>query len=171
MKDTIRTLLAQLVSSDEGKNWYIPDRFESVTRDQLPSQIKILKSPPSPEKNYNCFIYVLGLTEEQNIIAETHGFLYQSFFKKIISKSKIQQLDKAQPGAIIAYHNGSEITHIGIIQPDNSVISKWSWGPLIQHEIFDVPDYYGDVVTYYKNISTRDAIKIYKKYKNFNLKK
>ncbi len=36
------------------------------------------------------------------------------------------------------------------MQDKNTVLSKWSWGPLLRHRVFDVPDHYGDTIEFYK---------------------
>lgn len=53
-------------------------------------------------------------------------------------------------GSVIVYRakNGS-ISHVGLLEDTETVISKWSWGPLLRHRIFAVPADYGDVVEFY----------------------
>ncbi len=62
------------------------------------------------------------------------------------------------------------ITHIGVLVENDSIISKWAWGPTLQHNIFDVPLSYSSEIKYIKKISKERALDLYHKYKNFNYK-
>ena len=63
-----------------------------------------------------------------------------------------------------------DLTHIGVTQPDKTIISKWAWGPLVQHALWDVPASYGNTIFYIKAITPEKALDLYKKYKEFNIK-
>ena len=61
------------------------------------------------------------------------------------------------------------LTHVGVLD-GKKVISKWAWGPLIKHNLWDVPAEYGNDVFYLKGITKDRAIDLYLIYKEFNLK-
>jgi hypothetical protein len=169
----IREYLATIVNDINAENWYKPGLFIKNTLAKLPIEITILENPPREEDNYNCFIYALGLSTNKEVIRETKGFIYCSFFQKLIEKNELSITTKPEKGDIIVYRNikqfGDEITHVGIFQDDNTIVSKWSWGPIIKHKIFDVPDFYGSDILFVKKVSTEKARELYHQYKKFNI--
>lgn len=68
----------------------------------------------------------------------------------MIEEHLLKKLGAPTEGGIIVYRtqNGS-ISHVGLIENEITVVSKWSWGPLLRHDIFAVPDSYGDTVEFY----------------------
>jgi len=173
MNLSIREYLATIVNDANAENWYKTDLFIKNTLAKLPPEITVLANPPREEDNYNCFIYVFGLSADKEVIRETKGFIYSSFFQKLIEKHEILITEKPEKGDIILYKNpkqfGDEITHTGIFQDNDVVISKWSWGPIIRHKIFDVPDFYGSDILFVKKMSTERAKELYFQYKKFNI--
>ena len=169
----IRKYLGELISKNE-KSWYKPELFKADILSLIPTEIKIIELPPIEDKNYNCFIYILGLNYDENIVKDSKGFIYSSFIEKLVKEDKIKLVNKPSAGNIIFYRNPKKfknvITHAGIIQKNGKVISKWSWGPTIKHKVFDVPDFYGDKISYSKSISKRKAREFYWQYKGFNKK-
>ncbi|MCH8986593.1 GatB/YqeY domain-containing protein [Patescibacteria group bacterium] len=154
------------------------EAFEKGGRPELAEkekkELEILKTPPNKQENYNCFIYVLGLANDQELIKECGGFIYGTFFQKLINEGLLEYTNKPKNGDYILYRDlknyPNMITHIGIINNHNIVTSKWAWGPLFKHKIFDVPESYGDDISYIKAISKEKAKELYKKYKEFNIK-
>jgi hypothetical protein len=114
------------------------------------------------------------LSTDIEVIRQTKGFIYSSFFQTLIKKNELSIITKPEKGDIIVYRNikqfGDEITHVGILQGDDTVVSKWSWGPIIKHKIFDVPDFYGSDILFVKNVNTERAKELYYHYKKFNIK-
>ena len=167
----LRKLLRSIVSSKNGKNWYKPDLFMKNTLPVLPKRIKVLEFPPEKNKNYNCFIYVLGLQNESKILRQTHGFIYNSFFEKIIKEKELIKIERPRSGDVILYRNTAGlITHAGIVTDNSFITSKWSWGPVLKHRVFDVPDFYSSKISYYQRVGLKKALKLYAKYKRFNTK-
>lgn len=173
MNQNIREYLATIVNDKNEKNWYKLDLFIKNTRSKLPKELEIIKNPPEEDGNYNCFIYVLGLHNDREIIKETKGFIYSNFFQTLIDKGELKLISAPQSGDIIIYRNskkfGSEITHSGIVQENGTIISKWSWGPIIEHKIFDVPNFYGDEIQYIHKITSEQAKELFQKYKTSNI--
>jgi hypothetical protein len=148
----IRQQLSKLISPQNGDNWWKPELFEKNTRHLLPKEIEILEPPPPIERQYSCFAYVLGLNESSAYLGKSRGFLYQlSFFPKLIANKILVQKERAEKGDLILYQTDKGVvTHSGILESPEVVISKWSWGPLIRHRIFCVPEHYGDKVSFYE---------------------
>jgi hypothetical protein len=60
------------------------------------------------------------------------------------------------------------ITHVGV-KAEGKIISKWSWGALFKHAIFDAPASYGNDISYVEAITPNNAAVLYWKYKEFNV--
>jgi len=170
----MRKLLDKIIHANGGNNWWKLDLFLKNTRSQLPKEIEILKDPPKKEDNYNCFIYALRLDGNKAVKEDCGGFIYSAFFQKLINEGLLKNTDNPQKGDYIIYRNLKKypemITHAGIVDSKNMIISKWSWGPLLKHKIFDVPESYGSNISYVKSITKEKAVRLYEKFKKFNTK-
>lgn len=167
-----RDALDRIINTNNTNNWWKPELFELHTRAPLPEELIVISPPPAEDKNYNCFIYALGLAENSEIVKDCHGFIYDRFFQKLLDAGELSPVASPRDGDWVLYrdiHNyPSMITHIGI-KDGTQVISKWAWGPIVQHEILDVPASYGDDISYAKKISPNKAAALYWKYKEFNI--
>jgi len=149
----LRTKLDEIVSNENAKNWWNPELFEQHTLPILPPELEIIEGVPAEEKNYNCFVYVLGLHNHPEIVGN-NGWEFTKnlgpIFDEMIEKDLLKKMDGPSPGTVIVYrtHKGS-ISHVGLMENKDTVISKWSWGPLLKHRIFTVPANYGDIVEFY----------------------
>ena len=168
-----RKTLDSIILKNDSLDWWQPERFEKYTKHLLPPELEILENPPPETENYNCFIFALRLHDNKEIITETKGFIYDSFIKKLIEIGELTKTTNPQTGDYVVYQDKTNypdnLTHIGIIDKDK-IVSKWAWGPLIKHGVWDVPQEYGDDVFYFKAISSEKAEELYKTYKQFNLK-
>ncbi len=127
-----RKELDRIIESNKKENWWKPDLFEEKVLDLLPSSLEIIQNPPEENRNYNCFVYALGLNFDQKIIDDTNGFIYSSFFKKLIGDNLLEETQIPEKGDYIIYENEEdypgEITHSGLLDSDDKVVSKWAWG-------------------------------------------
>ncbi|MEY4440691.1 MAG: hypothetical protein RLY49_317 [Candidatus Parcubacteria bacterium] len=168
-----RKELDNIIESNKKENWWKPELFKDEVLELLPRELEIVSLPPEENENYNCFIYTLGLKNNFEIISQTGGFIYSNFFRKLIEDNVFKKVTKPEAGDFILYRNEiaypGEITHSGIVGENDKIISKWAWGPIIRHNIFDVPESYGDNVEYFKGISGEFAINLFNKYKKFNI--
>lgn len=170
---TMRESLDEIIQSNQGDNWWKPGPFEECVRPHLPGELEIIQGPPPAEENFNCFIYVLGLHNEENVLKETGGFLYDTFFQKLLRERVLRRTDTPKDGDYIMYRDLENypdmITHVGVLD-GGLIVSKWAWGPLIRHRILDVPQSYGDDISYAKAVSPARAKELYKQYKKYNSK-
>ena len=168
----LRKNLDKIIHSNGGNNWWKPELFETNTLKLLPKELRVLSAPPLAVENYNCFIYALGLHTDKEIVSDSKGFIYSNFFQKLIDENIAVYTEKPKDGDYVLYRNSDhtlrEIAHIGVIEGEN-IVSKWSWGPLLKHRALDVPESYGDDITYIERIDKDDAKELYWKYKEFNL--
>ena len=149
----LRARLGKLVSSENEVNWWKPELFDANTRMNIPSEIEIVSPPPNKDKNYNCFISVLGLQNSPELLGN-EGWEFtrnlEPVFNEMITKQIIIPVEKPGKGNLIVYRTDEgNISHVGLMEDDSTVISKWSWGPLLRHKIFAVPDHYGDTIEFY----------------------
>lgn len=152
----LRNLLDKIVSEKNSENWWRPELFEKNTLSQLPKSLIILQTPPDEERNYNCYIFAFGLQDHAFLLGN-EGWEYtknlDKFIEKMIANGDLEKLDSAQDGAMVLYRtDGGQISHTGLINKEGRVISKWSWGPLLDHNLYDVPKSYGDRVEYYQGM-------------------
>ena len=148
----LRRKLGELVSSENEENWWRLELFEKNTRAQIPPELEIIAAPPAEEANYNCFVYVLGLQNDPRFLGNS-GWEFTcklgSVFDEMISVNILKSVDVPKNGDMILYRTSDGmISHVGLMDDANIVVSKWSWGPLLKHKVFDVPDHYGDKVEF-----------------------
>ncbi len=167
-------MLDQIIRTDGGDNWWKPNLFETKTLPRLPKELEVLGPPLEYDKNYNCFIYVLGLGNDSAIIKETGGFIYDTFFQKLIDEKVLTPTKYPQKRDYVLYSDAKKypgvITHSGLVDEDNFIISKWAWGPLLRHKVTNIPESYGDDISYFKAIPREHIHGLYEKYKAFNIK-
>lgn len=152
--ETIRIKLGELVSDKKADNWWQPALFEKYTRSQIPTELEIISVPPLEEENYNCFVYVLGLHRDERFLGNV-GWDFtrklDTIFDEMIAQNILESIEKPEKGNLVVYRaDTGMISHVGLMEDVTTVISKWSWGPLLRHKIFDVPDHYGNTVEFYK---------------------
>lgn len=149
----LRLKLDAIVSEENAENWWKPELFEKNTLPILPSELEIIESVPSEKLNYNCFVYALGLQHNPQILGNKGWEFTRNLgpvFDEMITKGLLQKVDKASQDTVIVYRTETgSISHVGLMEDENTVISKWSWGPLLKHHIFAVPADYGDTVEFY----------------------
>ena len=149
----MRRKLGKIVSSKNEENWYNPKLFEKNIRLKLPKDLEILSVPPVKNLNYNCFVYVLRLQNNPLFLGNvgwdfTHSL--GNVFDELIKNKVLKKIDTPQKDDLIIYRADSgEISHVGLVASQQKIISKWSWGPVIKHSIFNVPDHYGNNIEFY----------------------
>ncbi|MFZ2522283.1 MAG: hypothetical protein WAZ40_02700 [Minisyncoccia bacterium] len=167
----IRKKLDTIMHLDGGKNWWTPELFKIKIQTLIPPEILILTVPPAPESNYNCFIYALGLSEDKDVLLDSKGFIYDTFFQKLLDEKLLSHTKSPKNGDYVLYRFSKKypgiITHIGI-KDNNKVVSKWAWGPLMSHSVLDVPESYGDEISYVSAITHSRAKELYMNYRGFN---
>lgn len=167
-----RKQLDEVIMKNDTNDWWQPDLFVQNTKHLLPSELEILSNPPEESINHNCFIHAFGLADNHKFITETKGFVYDTLIKKLIESRELLKTNPPSDGDYVVYQDlenyPDSLTHIGVLDGDK-VISKWAWGPLVKHSLWDVPKSYGDNNFYLKAISPEKFIELYEKYKDFNV--
>jgi hypothetical protein len=178
MKRISRRGLSNLVAKTGTRGrraWFTPGLFDQVVRSQLPAAIEIVEAPLPAKQNYNCFLFALGLHRSQSVLKQSKGFIYSPFLEKLLDLGLLKVTKTHKAGDMVLYRNpsrfGKEFTHAGIVQRDGTVISKWSWGPLLRHRMLDVPSFYGSKLVFVKALKKGQAQKFWSKYHSSNKKK
>ncbi|MBL7045706.1 MAG: hypothetical protein ISR99_01605 [Parcubacteria group bacterium] len=141
-----RHKLTEIIEAESGKNWWEPEIFGSVVRPQLPDELEVILSPPRYEDNYNCFVYAFELESDEEFLGGSNP-VQQEFVKWLIVENVLKETNNPEVGNLVFYKNEQgDITHGGIMQDEDTVVSKWMWGPIIRHKLFDVPASFGDNV-------------------------
>lgn len=159
----LRSLLDTIVSDENSENWWLPGLFEKNTRDRLPENLAIVQSPPQEDRNYNCFNFAFDLQNHTPLLG-MDGWEYSrkldTVVDRLIDNKILLASDVPIPEALVIYRSDDgHISHAGRMTPEGKVISKWSWGPLLDHGVYDVPTSYGDTVEYYTGVkSGKEAI-------------
>ncbi len=163
-----REQLDVIILKNDVKDWWIPELFVKNTKPIFPGELEILADPPEETKNHNCFAYALGFAGKLELIAETNGF-DDLYLIKLLENNEIERTDAPINGDYVVYQDlenyPERLTHIGVVHEDQ-IISKWAWGPLVRHKLWDVPASYGKNVFYVKAIPFNRSLALYKKYKS-----
>lgn len=166
MNEAERKQLTKIIEAEEGKRWWQSDEFETHIRAQLPTELRIVSVPPSPAANFNCFVYALGLEWDPEFLGGQNP-IQKEFIRYLLNQNALEVVERPSAGGLVFYETYDRtITHGGIIQADGSVLSKWMWGALFAHKLWDVPSSFGDSVFYCRPISPEKAKEKYVEYKN-----
>lgn len=130
---------------------------------EYPNSICIAESP-HPIGRYTCLMHVFHFTEKPEYIDIADyrlGRVYAGaeFAHWLIENERLTEVSQAeaQNGDLIVYFREGRFKHIGLWQPNGRVLSKWGIGNLYDHELFEIPESYGNDVKFYRRLSYEDA--------------
>lgn len=128
-----------------------------------PNSIRVLPSP-YPVNRYTCLMHVLEFSEKPNYIAIAtypgiNVFAGAEFAHWLLDKGYLTEVSEpvASAGDLVMYFNGCAFKHVGILQGNARVVSKWGEGHLYEHALWEVPESYGDSVRFFRPLSYEDA--------------
>ncbi len=135
-------------------DWFCPERFDKKIRPNLPPELEVIEPPPR-ENNYRCFIYAFGLRSDEKLVRFSQHNNLSGLAKHLILRTKLDRTEAPQEGDLIFYSEDkhSPIKHAGVVDAGGMIVSKWSYGPIIRHDVHHVNPLYGDCIRYYKKIS------------------
>lgn len=138
-------------SSEE--NWCVPELFEKFTKGRLPPELELISPPTPEEQNFNCYIYALGFSHDPRFLGNENWDFMRSLhtdFDAMINTEILRKITKPEKGCLVLWRTDEgAISHVGLMEDEHTTISKWSWGPLFRHNIYDVPASYGDNLEFY----------------------
>ena len=104
----------------------------------------------------NCFAYAFCFGKSDSYRKEVHSirFRYQAdsnFIRFLLQHSLIQQTMTPKQGDIVIYFDEHDFpTHAGIVlNSAGRILSKWSRIGIFEHELWQVPAFYGTNVLYF----------------------
>lgn len=162
----MREKLLQLIEAEGDKNWWNPEEFKEHVRAQLPIELNIVSVPPSPAANFNCFVYAFGLENDPEFLGGQNP-IQKEFIQYLLNRGILKRIQSPFAGSLVFYQDDKGvIIHGGIIQSDGSILSKWMWGALFSHELWDVPSSFGDEVFYCEPLDSKKAKQSYIEYRD-----
>lgn len=121
-------------------------------------------------KLYLYLRYALGLENDSEFLGGQNP-IQKEFIRHLLSQGVLKRVESSSPGDLVFYEDDeTAIAHAGIVQPDGSILSKWMWGALFSHALWDVPSSFGDTVFYSKSIDPRIAKQNYIEYRDSGVK-
>jgi hypothetical protein len=148
----LRQRLFEMTTEDESRH---SELLAQLTR-QHPNAITVLESP-QPIRGYTCLVHVFDFTEqpEYEIIVRRskcrNVFAGANFAHWLFDIGALEEIPSLQPGHLVFYFDDFDcFKHVGIIQQDGRVASKWGTGQLFEHGLFEVPASYGNNVKFFK---------------------
>lgn len=156
----LRKRLNQITDENVGIHLSLFKKLKS----EIEISIQVIDSE-HPIDRYQCIIYVFGFVEDREYLKiARHGlgnvFAGKDFVKFLLDRNYLDEINKseADENDIVLYFNNDGIEHAGKVETNKRVISKWGNGHLIEHEVFEVPEKYGDFVRYYKYLDKETAL-------------
>jgi hypothetical protein len=164
LTDISKRKLTNIIEKENGVNWWNRELFLKNIKNDLPSELEIISLPPEYENNYNCFVYALGLENDKDFLGNNNP-IQQDFIKYLLKMNLVTETDKKTGNIILYLNSDSDITHAGIMENEDVVISKWMWGPIIRNNCKDVPSSFGDQIIFVNKLNSESVKALYLQYK------
>jgi hypothetical protein len=122
---------------------------------------------------YTCLVYALGFAGDATYSAAIKRvdpkevFAGKEFFDWLLANKHLVKIEAGSESAgdfIVYFNSHNEFKHIGILTDKKRVESKWGELGLYDHEIFDVPENYGDEIKFFEPIKYDVAIAAFKQF-------
>lgn len=125
-----------------------------LARGIAPHTIKTLTGP-NDNRRYNCVMFALGIETDPEYFAMAYRcpddvHANTQFIQFLVDRGYLVATESQSPGVLIAYLDGNEFRHIGIVAEGGRVRSKWGIGHLYEHAPFEAPASYGSTVRFFE---------------------
>lgn len=164
LTEILKRELTNIIEKEEGINWWNRELFLKNIKNDLPPELEIISLPPDYENNYNCFVYAFGLENDKDFLGDNNP-IQQDFVKYLLKMNSIVETNEKVGNIILYVSSNSDITHAGIMVSEDTVISKWMWGPIIKNNYHDVPSSFGDKIIFVNRLDARSIKTLYLQYK------
>lgn len=108
--------------------------------------------PQIPIDCYNCFEFALGVAGHRDVKLISQSFrdtcLNSDFIDYLARLGLVPTVASYSDGSIVLYRDSQCFTHAGRIHRGH-VISKWGAGHLWWHDFLEVPQNYGDFISFH----------------------
>lgn len=161
---TLRSRLQEMTEVEDISQH--PSLLEALSL-ECPNSIRLLDSP-HPIDRYTCLMHVFDLTEKPEYIhcAMRNVYAGADFAHWLLNRFALGEkpLSEADDGDLVFYFNGGQFKHVGILRGAGRVLSKWGSGHLYEHDLFEVPDSYGNEVRAFAHMAPEDAYYVFTLY-------
>ena len=120
---------------------------------------------------YTCAVHAFDLIEDPTYLKIANhnireAFAGKKFVKYVLENKLLTALPKTSQGLsdLIIYFKNNEFKHIGKVNSGNRIISKWGRGLLWKHDIWEVPERYGNEKRFYALPSTCTGLDMFCEY-------
>ncbi|MDD2720777.1 MAG: hypothetical protein PHH47_05650 [Gallionella sp.] len=154
----LRTRLQEITDSNDVASHQA--QIEAA-RTVIPHTIEALTNA-NDNRLYNCVMFALGIATDPNYFAmacrcpdDVHAST--QFIHFLAERGYLVESESQSPGVLIAYLDGDQFRHIGIVTEGGRVRSKWGIGHLYEHAPFEAPASYGSTFRFF-NPMDREAV-------------
>jgi hypothetical protein len=114
-------------------------------------------------------MHVLGLYDQVAYVSaavsgDGNVFANSTFVAYLIEHEVLCEKSDPDPGDIILYFREGSPAHAGIIVGEGRVVSKWGIGNLYEHNVYEVPEKYGQEIRYYQPVTVHTALEHFLEY-------
>ena len=120
---------------------------------------------------YTCAVHAFDLIEDPTYLKIANynireAFAGKKFVEFVLDNDLLIELaDTSQgSGVLVMYFKNNKFEHIGIVNEGNQITSKWGRGLLWKHEIWEVPERYGNEKRFYALPSTCTGLDMFCEY-------
>ena len=134
-------------------------KHKSLLEKIVNHQISLIKEFETTE-DFNCVMYALNIYLDNPTTLLGRYYVNTNFLRYLIDNSYIKKIKDSEryKGVYVIYFNDAKLTHIGVLEEHDFVISKWGAGHLYKHKIEEVPKSYGLKVEFFESINPDTAL-------------
>jgi hypothetical protein len=139
-------------------------------RGEFAHTIEILDSD-HPIEGYTCAVHAFQLVGNTVYDDIRHSGLGKTFAGKDFVEFAIKEqlltecgAEEAVEGDLVIYLLDGCFGHVGLMQDDQRILSKWGTGYLCEHSLWEIPCSYGLEVRFFRGASAGDCFDIFVEY-------
>lgn len=121
-----------------------------LARPFIPESLEIIGLPDTAKKQINCHGYTFK---------KDGWYKVKNVRNLILNKNLLEVVEPEAENIIVYYLRDSEplpiIKHTGIYIGNGKVRSKWACGPILIHDVFNVPFSYGEIIKFFKKVDSK----------------
>lgn len=154
----LRTRLQEITDSNDVSSH---EALIELARQSAPHTVEVL-TRPNDNRRYNCVMFALGIETDPEYFAMAYRcpddiHASTEFIKFLVDRGYLVERQSKRHGALIAYLDGGQFRHIGIVVEGGRIRSKWGIGHLYEHAPLETPASYGSTVRFFEPME-REAV-------------
>lgn len=152
LNSDLRAELQKITEAGEAVEHH-PKLIQELAR-KIPHSIEHVPNlgPQIPIACYNCFEFAFGIAGHREVKLISQSFrstcLNSHFIDYLVRLGLVPTAASYSDGGIILYRDSQCFTHAGRLHHGH-VISKWGIGHLWLHDFLEVPQNYGDLISFH----------------------